>query len=172
MDIKIIKLDPARWSEYKALRLKALELEPSAFASSVEEETVWTDEKWIETLKEFQKGTSKIGYFAEDQGKLIGMMFARFGEHLKLKHVATIMGVFVDSDFRGQGVGKKLMAALLKDLEFRPEIVRIFLDVEYERLSAQNLYKSFGFKVIGRLEKALKVGDRFYDFLEMEKIIK
>jgi len=170
-DIKIIKLDSLRWIQYKDLRLKALQLEPSAFGSSYEEEVVWKDEKWINTLKEIKEGKTQIGYFADVEGKLVGMMFAKFNQHIKMNHVALIVGVFVDPEFRGQGVAKSLMKTLLEDLESRPEIVRIWLDVECQRIPALNLYKSFGFRTIGTLEKSLKVNDKFYDYFEMEKIV-
>ena len=47
-----IVLNPT-WQEYKQLRLLALETDPKAFGSSLEEERLSPDEKWQKYLNHF-----------------------------------------------------------------------------------------------------------------------
>ncbi len=88
----------------------------------------------------------------------------------KVKHVANIWGVYVNADYRGQGIGTRLLAAVLDELSRRPEIVKVKLQVNAEQIAAVALYEYAGFTTIGRAERELYVGERFYDELLMEKL--
>ena len=43
--------------------------------------------------------------------------------------------------------------------------------VNEEQDAAVTLYKSMGFVVVGQMKKEIKVGERFYDELIMEKML-
>ena len=55
---KIITLPPERWREAKQLRLEALLAEPSAFASSYEDELAFPDEVWIGARNQHTSATA------------------------------------------------------------------------------------------------------------------
>lgn len=54
-ELQINKFLPEQWREYKNLRLISLQDEPSAFGSSYEKESKFTDEKWKERLRDEKK---------------------------------------------------------------------------------------------------------------------
>jgi len=61
-------------------------------------------------------------------------------------HIATLA---VDPDFRGQGISKELVAAGLIAL-IPKDAVLATLEVRAGNLAAQNLYRYFGFEIVGR----------------------
>lgn len=62
---------------------------------------------------------------------------------------AEVMNVAVDENFRGQGIGKKLFAELIKVCIERGANA-ITLEVRPSNLAAVRLYESFGLKSVGR----------------------
>lgn len=171
-DIKIIKLPIERWNEYKQLRLEYLKLEKVAFCITPEEMDKKSDEEWQKEAAEFLAQREKFMFFAEVNGKLIGMVGAYRGEYIKTAHVVVIFGVYIQKEFRGRGVAKKLLQALLNELENNESIVKLNLDVTTTQQAAINLYKSLGFEIVGELKKEYLVDGNFYDVYEMEKYLK
>ena len=109
---------------------------------------------------------------AEDSSKIIGMAGAYIEkEKLKLRHVANIWGVYISRIHRGKGAGKKLLQTLIKDLELRNEIKKIKLAVNPIQKEAFNLYKALGFEEVGKHKNELKIGDKYYDEILLEKLI-
>ena len=105
--IAVKKLEEDRWKEYRDLRLEALKKEPIAFGSSYDEEKNISEEEW----------RRRIGnaLFALSKDKLIGMIVYTRGNKIKTKHVANIYGVYVTKEYRGQGVGRKLIDRVLEE---------------------------------------------------------
>lgn len=62
---------------------------------------------------------------------------------------SDMMNVAVDGDYRRQGVGKKLIEALVEHLKAR-ESHCLTLEVRDSNTPARNLYASLGFSEIGR----------------------
>ncbi|WP_017719366.1 GNAT family N-acetyltransferase [Kamptonema formosum] len=65
--------------------------------------------------------------------------------------VARLYSFAVKAEFRGQGLGKKLMLECLDKLG-RENIQAVFLEVEAENNSAIALYESVGFSRVARLK--------------------
>jgi ribosomal protein S18 acetylase RimI-like enzyme len=59
-----------------------------------------------------------------------------------------LSALYVDSAYQGKGIGKLLMDAALDHPRFR-EARNIYLDVWEDNVKARELYKRFGFEVIG-----------------------
>ncbi len=89
----------------------------------------------------------------------------------KSKHIANIFGVYVKKEYRGQGIGKKLIENVLASVQNGQSIIKIRLTVNPEQKVAFNLYRSHGFKVVGELKQELCVANKFYDELIMEKFL-
>lgn len=168
-DISIITLAPSDWQKYKAIRLEVLQNDPTAFATTYQEDAQLTDSKWQERL-----GSNKTSYmlFAEHAGNIIGMVGAIFYEGSCIKHKATIVSMYVSPAYRGQGIGKKLMIAMMEHLNMMPNIVHVQLAVNTENIPAIKLYESVGFKKIGILEKLVKINNTFIDSYIMTYIYK
>lgn len=170
-NIKIIKLPVERWEEYKNLRLEALKQEPQAFSSSYEDDVLMSDEQWQSKLANYSDGKTGIILAADLNGELVGIMNSRIEQSRKMGHVAFIHGVYVKPEFRGKGIGKKLLEEILQWIEGHREIVKINLDVTTEQEAAIALYKSVGFEIVGHLKKEYLIKDKFYDVYEMEKYL-
>ena len=161
--IKVKKLPPDRWKDYQDLRLEALRSDPLAFGSSYEEEKILTRDEWEKRIKN--------ALFALLNDKPVGMIVYVVNNKVKTKHVANIFGVYVKKEYRGQGIGKKLFENVLKIIQKNADISKIKLTVNPEQKAAVKLYEKYGFELVGRLREELKVDDKFYDELVMERFL-
>jgi ribosomal protein S18 acetylase RimI-like enzyme len=170
--IKIITtLAPARWKEYRGLRLEALSCDPSAFARTHKEDAALPDKVWQDHLVAAQNGVKSMMIFAQHEQRLIGLVGAIIDHGQVTNHRATIISMFVSSKFRRQGIGKKLLKMLLDSVMANPRIRSIKLEVNVNAPHAIKLYESFGFKKVGLLEKALHIGDEYHDEWLMIKMV-
>ena len=62
---------------------------------------------------------------------------------------AEVMNIAVDEDFRGQGIGKKIFAELIK-ICMKRGANAITLEVRPSNTAAVRLYENFGLKSVGR----------------------
>lgn len=166
-NIKITHIDISRWLDYKNLFLEALKTEPTAFLTSFEEKINDSDSTW----KEWAKKSIPNMLFCLDDNKPIGQVGYFIGSHLKEKHVATIWGMYVNPNYRGKKLGKQLLSQLIKEISINPEISKIKLGVNADQTAAYKLYTSLGFRKSGRLVSELKVGNKYYDEILMEKFL-
>ncbi len=113
-ETSIISLPPQRWREAKRLRLEALREEPAAFASSYEDELAFRDEVWRTRLTSAFERDGNLTFFAEVDGKLVGMAGAGWSSKAKLRHVAEVYSVYVSPGVRGRGIATRLCDACLK----------------------------------------------------------
>lgn len=167
VNIKVIKLPASKWREYRNLRLKAVKNDPLAFVDTYEEELNSSEEKWKLRLN----SPNGLMLFAEADGKPVGMVGAFWENKEKNKHIANIVSLFVKEEFRGKGIGKILLEAMIKELNRKSDIRKLKLGVVFTQIAALNMYQKLGFKIIGKAEKELKNGDIFYDEYLLEKYL-
>ena|SRR5579863_7910009 len=141
---------PALWR----LRLEALESEPHAFAASPEEHRALSVEAFAARLSQ-AGGSFVLGLFFD--GELAGMMGLAREQSLKLRHKATIWGVYVIPRFRGRGAGRALMQACLERAAAIEGLRQVKLGVAQVNTAARALYESFGFEVYGEERGSLLV---------------
>lgn len=80
-----------------------------------------------------------------DDDKLVGIaMMAKY--KVVSGHKGMIEDVVVSSDYRGQGIGRKLMEKLLEKAE-KSKLDDVLLFSGHHRTEAISLYKSLGFKL-------------------------
>ncbi|MDF4202842.1 GNAT family N-acetyltransferase [Maribacter sp. SA7] len=80
-----------------------------------------------------------------DNDKLVGIaMMAKY--KVVSGHKGMIEDVVVSSDYRGQGIGRKLMEKLLEQAE-ASKLDDVLLFSGHHRTAAISLYKSLGFKL-------------------------
>lgn len=163
-EVKIIKLAPERWSEFKELRLEALREEPLAFGKSPSEEENKQDDFWIRILEK----KNPLTLFAEKNGKLAGMVTIIFAVSEKFRHIARFSGVYVKKEFRGQGIAKNMLSQALETAFAKEGVIKVKVIVNVSQEAAVALYKSLGFKEAGRMEKEFKVGENYYDAFLLE----
>jgi len=79
---------------------------------------------------------------AWDKDKIVGYIGIE-----KIAGETHIINMAVHPDCRREGTGKKLIEAILNDKDV------FFLEVRVSNVAAQNLYKKFGFEIVGTRKK-------------------
>ena len=102
-----------------------------------------------------------MGAFAD--GTLAGVAgFAREqGE--KFRHKGFVWGVYVSEQWRGHGVGRRLMTALIEKARAQTGLERITIHVATVQIAARRLYASLGFEPFGCERESLKVDGVYVD---------
>ena len=148
MTASIRRLHPADAQDYRTIRLAALETDPDAFGASHQDEAARPMAASAERL-----ATSAV-FGAYAGGGIVGMAaFKRHDGH-KEDHKAFVWGVFVQPAWRGQGVSRALMDALLAAADQTVE--HVTLTVAAGNGPAQALYESVGFRTYGVEPRAYK----------------
>ena len=91
----------------RELRLRALADAPSAFASTVEEESRYPESRWSELA---DSGDAIVVFVAVDDERWIGMAAGRWFD--RSRGVAQLWGMWIDPGWRGQGLGRRLVAGI------------------------------------------------------------
>ena len=137
---------PSDVTTYQALRLRGLREEPTAFASSYEEEQGQLLSKVATGLAE-DPDQFMLGAYSADQ--LVGLTGVYRETPIKLAHKAFIWGVYVAPEFRKQGLGRSLIEDALARAFSVPAIRRVNLGVNAANVAAITLYEAAGFKKFG-----------------------
>ncbi len=162
--VHVRQLDSNDAAVFQELRLDGLHAEPTAFASSYEEEC---DRSLPEVASRLVADNMGAVFGAFRDSELVGITGVRREEHSKLSHKAFLWGVFVNLESRQQGVGRKLVAAAL-DFGFKTLNVRqINLGVNAANVPAISLYESLGFKSFGLERGFLMVDGVLHDEIMM-----
>jgi RimJ/RimL family protein N-acetyltransferase len=159
--IRIRRLASSDGAAYREIRLEALRLNPEAFGSSFEAES-------IRPLEHFSERVVECPVFAAFRGaEIVGMagFLGRAGG--KDAHKGYLWGMYVRLDARNAGVGRKLAQAVIDYARGHVEILQ--LDVVSENEAARRLYASLGFVEYGIERNALKQHGRYYDEVLMAK---
>jgi ribosomal protein S18 acetylase RimI-like enzyme len=99
------------------------------------------------------------GAFVE--GKLCGYVGLDRETRTKCRHKATLVGMYVEPETAGRGLGRALVDALLDEAR-ADGLELIVLTVTEGNANAQGLYERCGFRSFGVEPHAIKVGGRAY----------
>ncbi|MDF3073377.1 MAG: acetyltransferase [Alphaproteobacteria bacterium] len=157
--ITIRRLDPTEAEIFRAIRLEALRTHPAAFAASFEVESGRPLIHFADTL-----GSGAI-FAAWRDSELLGIAGYYREETPKHAHKGGLWGMYVRKEARGSGAADRLVEAVVHHA--RPEVEVLVLGVGVHNIPAQRLYRRHGFTEYGREERALKVGEVYYDELMM-----
>jgi RimJ/RimL family protein N-acetyltransferase len=159
--IKIRRLTPSEGAAYREIRLEALRLDPEAFGSTFEAESVRPPEHFPERVAQ----CPVFGAFRD--GEIVGMAGFLGREGAKDAHKGYLWGMYVQPGARNAGVGRRLAEAVIDYARQHVEILQ--LNVVSENEAARQLYASLGFVEYGIERKALKQNGRYYDEVLMAK---
>lgn len=159
----IERLDASHALDYRALMLEAYDLHPQAFTSSVRERAAMPLGWWESRLT----GKLDAVFGAFEEGKLVGIVGLAFELREKVRHKATLFGMYVSANVRQRGLGFHLVQAVLAEARSHQELRLIKLTVTAGNDAAFNLYQRCGFIQFGLEPMAVRVGEDYFDKIHM-----
>src|SRR6185312_1096530 len=145
MPITIRPVTADDWREMKRIRLLALATDRLAFGATMEQESAFADQVWIDRARASALGRDVTTWVAEgDDHRLVGMMGAHVGAD-----GARLFGAWVEPTARGAGVGGRLLDAVLGWITAVAPGTVVKLCVNPAFAAAVRLYQSRGFTRVG-----------------------
>ena len=127
--------------------------EPGEFSVTVENEQKMILEKMV--------SKDSIWYIAVYEGVIVGQCsVGLMNSYKRYRHRAGV-ALLVLKDYWGLGIGGKMMLECI-DWCKKHNVEQLELEVVEENINAIRMYESFGFKNVGKIEKALKYVDGTY----------
>ena len=158
IDTRALSVEDA--AAFQKIRLEGILDSPTAFGSSNEEEVQFSLARVEERLAPSVE-KAVFGAFVED--KLVGVTGIRRESQLKLRHKASIWGVYVKPDYRGYRIGRGLLEAAIDCAKSIEGVRQTTLTVTSLNVSALALYLSLGFVEFGQEPDALSIDGEYYD---------
>ena len=78
------------------------------------------------------------------------------------------VSIYVDSDFRGKGIGDRLMTELIRESE-ENGIWTLQAGIFPENTGSIRLHEKHGFRIIGKKERIGKMDDAWRDVMQLER---
>jgi ribosomal protein S18 acetylase RimI-like enzyme len=147
--MNIQPLLPHQAADYRALMLEAYTLHPEAFTTSLTERSALPLSWWQARLGDEPNAAELVLGAVDAQNKLAGVVGLRFESREKLRHKATLFGMYVPRRHRHQGVGQRLVQTALLHAASRPGVLLVQLTVTEGNRAAQALYERCGFEAYG-----------------------
>lgn len=137
--------------------------------STIEEftQTVEGQRTWIEAK---QQNDLEVIFVAEVDQQVVGWIVFQSHGRVRVQH-SGVMGLMVQHDVRGQGIGQQLLMALLEWAEANPIIEKVSLGVFSTNERAIRMYQKFGFVEEGRKVREIKLNDLYVDDVLMYKFV-
>jgi ribosomal protein S18 acetylase RimI-like enzyme len=147
---------------YQVLRLRALKNDPGSFGSTYEQEVVRPLEAFSNRIQHTENQFT-LGCF-DNSDSLMGIVHFAREDRLKTAHKGNVYGMYVDPEFRGQGIGRCLLVALIeRAIRDCDGLEQIHLVVVSNNEPAKRLYAALGFEVYGVEPHALKHDGQYFD---------
>lgn len=156
----IARLAPHHAADYRALMLDAYARHPDAFTASVEERGP-LPLAWWEGRVAAGDAVRELVLGAFEDGQLAGVAGLAFESRPKLRHKASLFGMYVRPASRHLGLGRQLVEAVLDAAAARPGIRLVQLTVSDGNAAAQALYAACGFEVFGVEPMAMALAGGF-----------
>lgn len=143
------RLSVAQAPAYRDLMLQAYARHPEAFTSTAEERASLPLRWWEDRLREAPgQGDAVFGVWSGPQ--LIGAAGLQCELRERTRHKATLFGMVVLPEWRGRGLGRQLVQAVLRHAARQPGLRVVQLSVSEGNAGAQALYAGCGFERWGR----------------------
>jgi ribosomal protein S18 acetylase RimI-like enzyme len=144
-DIEIIVATADDWQAAREIRLEGLLRDPQAFGSTYAEAIDRTEAGWRAWVS--RPGVTML--IARTSQSPVGIVGGLRGVDADDGSVAMIVSMYVTASYRQRGVGRRLLQAILADLEGDPALSRAILHVTSSQIAARRLYDSLGFEPVG-----------------------
>ena len=158
--IRVERLSLRHAAAYRELMLGAYARHPDAFTATVEERA-GLPLSWWEARLAPGDGVAEMVLGGLDGDQLAGVAGLSFESRPKLRHKASLFGLYVVPPWRGQGLGLRLVQAVLAQARARPGVIQVQLTVSAGNGAAEALYARCGFVRFGLEPRAMALGDGF-----------
>ena len=145
-----------------------LQESPTAFSADYSDAQRLEPEHFVERAR-FEDGNFIVGAFDADQ--LIGCATGFRETGAKRCHIANVFGMYVHPAYRGCGLGRELLHAVIEGLKKLDGLQQILIAVTAGNEAAEALYRSYGFIAYGTERAAIKVDGVDYDEVLMQLIL-
>ncbi len=159
MTSAVERLGPGDAEALRAIRIEALKLHPDCFCADLDAAEALTVKDWEDRL---QNGA---WFGAKKNGVLISMIAFMRPASKKVAHTGELMSMYVRAEERGSGAADALIRAVIGHAV--TVVDQIKLTVNAENARAVKLYERHGFRIVGRIPRVIRVGDKLYDELVM-----
>jgi len=102
------------------------------------------------------EAAGNVFLIALDGARVVGMADIKRGARTGNRHLC-VLGMGVLSTYRGQGVGRRLLEAIIAEAKTLPGLCRMELGVTPWNTAAIGLYESVGFKLEGVKPKGVSL---------------
>lgn len=147
------------------LRLEALEKEPNSFAETAQEFRQKCAAEYAKRLGYGDGDNFVFGAF--EQATLVGMAGFYRLQQAKERHKGRVWGVYVDQQYRGNGLGRAIVMAVVEAARELPDLRSITLSVASTQEQAKRIYLGLGFRVFGVEPRALRIDGRYVEEAHM-----
>ena len=145
--------------DFLALRLEGLSRHPEAFGSDSARDIALGMDEWRRRLTD----NAVFGGFCGDRLVAAAGMYRE--SPMKMRHKGVLWGVYVTEAAQGNGFGRAVVEAAVA--EARQQVAQLMTSVSAGNQAALDLYLSLGFQPWGVQPRALKVGERYIDEIEL-----
>ena len=138
--MKLISIEKSQFSEWKAFRRQIYSVLDEQYDSQ-EMEQIYSSDDWFCFF---------IGNENEDIVGLVELSSRNIVDNCLSSPVAYLEGLYIDEDYRNQGLGEKTLELIL-DWCHKNGFQELATDTEIDNDRAQKFYKNFGFKETDRV---------------------
>lgn len=153
---------------YKALRDIGLVRDPEAFTTDFNAGSALPAATYATPAGAAPGDHFIVGAFDADN-RLLGAVICERESNLKRRHEATLAGMIITPDKRGQGLGKALLKEFDRRVRELPGVEQVVLSVTASNAHAVGLYERAGFERYGLHPRALKIDGSYHDSALMVK---
>jgi L-amino acid N-acyltransferase YncA len=132
-------------------------------------ETEIKDDTYMRNWFDKHRGRYKV-IVAEDKGQIVGWASLNQYNNRSAYDGVADLSVYISRDYRGKGVGKKLLAKLESLAKVNGFHKMILFTFPINQLG-QGLYRRMGFREVGVFKNQGKLDGKFVDVMAMEKIL-
>lgn len=140
---------------------KFMMLEPGERQTTVEQER--------ERIAAMLQADNKMTWLAEDDGRLVGWLWANGGDYRRNHHTVHIV-IGIRESHTGRGIGARLFEACEQWARDR-KLHRLELTVMTHNVRGIALYKKMGFEIEGTARHQMQVDGEYVDLHYMSKLL-
>lgn len=158
--INYLQLIPSDYIDYRNTWLNCLNQYPDYFGATLDEGLDLKSLKLANAILNPDEYNFAFGAFADE--RLIGMCGFITDMRQKARHRGEIVQLFVDSNYRGNGIGKKLLQLTIEKAFANGKTEQIILSAATGNENAIRLYQQSGFMEYGKLDHFFKSGKEYF----------